>query len=85
MNGYKKDKISNVPNEVEKSCSGKKLFITFDGGSNGNPGISGSGAFIGELENDGIKNKMAVLNMISIYIGENNTNNQAEYLGLIYA
>ena len=81
---YLSDMIRQPIQENQK-ISKKKLYITFDGGSRGNPGISGSGAFIGELETDGLKNKMKVLNMISIFIGEKDTNNKAEYLGLIYA
>jgi len=50
--------------------------LMFDGGSRGNPGIAGAGYVIYE-------------NNIEIYseacpIGINNTNNEAEYLGLIY-
>ena len=50
-----------------------KLY--FDGASKGNPGISGSGAVI-------YKNDIEIFND-SQYVGDNETNNVAEYTGLI--
>jgi len=52
-----------------------KILMQFDGGSRGNPGISGAGAVIFE-------NNEEVANVV-VEVGNNNTNNQAEYIGLI--
>jgi ribonuclease HI len=52
-----------------------KILIKFDGGSRGNPGISGAGAVIYE---DGVE-----VACVSIFVGSNSTNNEAEYTGLI--
>ena len=77
--------IPRMPRNEINVAKGKKIFITFNGGSRGNPGVSGSGDFIGEVEQDGLNIKLKILNVVSIIIGERSTNNQAEYLGLIYA
>lgn len=49
--------------------------MKFDGGSRGNPGISGAGAV---LFKDGVE-----IASVSVEVGNNNTNNQAEYMGMI--
>lgn len=53
-----------------------KVIIFTDGGSRGNPGISGLGAVI----KIGSEEKK-----YSEFLGENNTNNEAEYQALIFA
>lgn len=52
-----------------------EYILLFDGGSRGNPGRSGSGT---SLYQNGIE-----IWALSYYIGENNTNNYAEYTGLL--
>ena len=51
------------------------FLIKFDGCSKGNPGLSGAGAVI-------YKNGVEIWSK-SIFVGKNNTNNEAEYTGLI--
>jgi len=50
-------------------------LLKFDGCSKGNPGLSGAGAVI-------YKNGVEIWSK-SIFVGKNNTNNEAEYTGLI--
>jgi ribonuclease HI len=50
-------------------------LLKFDGCSKGNPGLSGAGAVI-------YKNGLEIWSK-SIFVGKNNTNNEAEYSGLI--
>jgi ribonuclease HI len=52
------------------------VLIQFDGGSRGNPGISGSGAVI--YNTDGVE-----LHSVSKLLNGSHTNNQAEYTALI--
>lgn len=49
--------------------------LNFDGGSRGNPGIAGAGAVI--YDND------VEVWFGTLFIGDNKTNNEAEYAGLI--
>lgn len=49
--------------------------LKFDGCSKGNPGLSGSGAVIYNYDTE-IWSK-------SVFVGKNNTNNEAEYTGLL--
>jgi len=49
--------------------------LMFDGGSRGNPGLSGAGAVIYHFDKE--------LWFESFFVGENATNNHAEYAGLI--
>lgn len=49
--------------------------MNFDGGSRGNPGLSGSGAVIYHFDKE--------IWSESFFVGENATNNHAEYAGLI--
>jgi ribonuclease HI len=51
------------------------FLLKFDGCSKGNPGLSGAGAVI-------YKNGIEIWSK-SIFVGKNNTNNEAEYTGLI--
>jgi len=50
--------------------------LYFDGGSRGNPGIAGSGSFIANIRGNEVWAD-------SYFIGRNNTNNEAEYTGLL--
>lgn len=52
-----------------------EYLMQFDGCSKGNPGKAGSGAVI-------YKNKSEIWGK-SLFIGDKNTNNEAEYIGLI--
>ena len=49
--------------------------LQFDGGSRGNPGVGGAGAVLYKNDNEEWSN--------TFYLGDNVTNNQAEYKGLI--
>ena len=53
----------------------KEYLLQFDGCSKGNPGLAGAGAVIYKYNNE-IWSK-------SLFIGNKNTNNEAEYTGLI--
>ena len=53
----------------------KMYLLKFDGCSKGNPGLSGAGAVI-------YKNGVEIWSK-SIFVGKNNTNNEAEYTGLV--
>ena len=55
--------------------SEEEYLLQFDGCSKGNPGKAGSGAVIYKNNNE-IWGK-------SLFIGDKNTNNEAEYIGLI--
>ena len=57
--------------------SKNKYEIYFDGCSKGNPGLAGAGAVLYENSNE--------IEAISLFVGENETNNVAEYRGLILA
>ena len=52
------------------------FYLYFDGGSRGNPGISGSGAVLYD-------NEMREVDSVYFYCGNDKTNNFAEYSGLI--
>ena len=72
---------SSAISSSNKSKNTKKTAIfdyllQFDGGSRGNPGIAGCGSVIYYKGNE-IWNR-------SFYLGDNHTNNHAEYYGLIY-
>ncbi|GBG72040.1 hypothetical protein CBR_g10975 [Chara braunii] len=54
----------------------KTYLVRFDGGSRGNPGVSGSGAVLYSPEG-------RVLSEASVYVGPQSTNNVAEFEGLI--
>jgi ribonuclease HI/probable phosphoglycerate mutase len=59
--------------------------LMFDGGSRGNPGISGCGFIIYSSidENENNSQKIIEIASGSEYLGNNQTNNYAEYSGLI--
>ncbi|KAL4437570.1 hypothetical protein ABPG74_017808 [Tetrahymena malaccensis] len=67
--------FQNLSKKVEKSLVYR---IEFDGCSKGNPGLAGAGFLIKQHEND--KN---VLESFAVNVGTK-TNNQSEYLALIY-
>lgn len=62
--------------EIKNNTVSFDYLLQFDGGSRGNPGCSGSGSVIYYKGNE-IWNR-------SVYLGDNHTNNYAEYYGLIY-
>ena len=64
-----------------------KIVIYTDGGSRGNPGPAGIGGVILVVDENGNVKPGArrVLHEFSEYIGNNKTNNEAEYEALIYA
>jgi ribonuclease HI len=78
---YSNNKIINIemlPINIPKqnnNCSSARYLLKFDGCSKGNPGLAGSGAVI-YCNNDEIWSK-------AVFVGKNNTNNEAEYTGLI--
>ena len=49
--------------------------LYFDGGSRGNPGVSGSGWYIKYLDGEEFRG--------NFFVGDKSTNNEAEYWGLI--
>jgi len=53
-----------------------QFYLRFDGGSRGNPGVAGSGAVIYNSAGKEVWHGYH-------YVGSTNTNNQAEYDGLI--
>ena len=63
----------------------EKVLIRFDGGSRGNPGLSGAGAVIYSIKYNHINEIVPVkeLHSISKLMDVISTNNQAEYTGLI--
>ena len=74
----KKNKYSSIMPEKEKGevILQEKLYVLhFDGCSKGNPGFAGAGAVIYE-DGQEIYSK-------SVFVGENETNNVAEYTGLL--
>lgn len=60
-------------------CSDFRLEMYFDGGSRGNPGISGAGCVLRII--DGRDSRLAI--SMRKYVGDRATNNQAEYEGLL--
>lgn len=62
-------------NKKEKYITDIEYLLQFDGCSKGNPGKAGSGAVI-------YKNKTELWGK-SLFVGNKNTNNEAEYTGLI--
>ena len=57
--------------------------VYFDGGSKGNPGIGGSGAWCGHI----LKTRKRETNEIwhgRLFLGKRVTNNQAEYMGILH-
>jgi len=56
----------------------RKIIIYTDGGSRGNPGLAGAGVLF-------CNEKGEVFKKYSEYLGENLTNNEAEYQAVIFA
>jgi ribonuclease HI len=67
--------IENINIQMLPIKKNKMYLLKFDGCSKGNPGLSGAGAVI-------YKNGLEIWSK-SIFVGKNNTNNEAEYSGLI--
>jgi ribonuclease HI len=67
--------LMNKENKYAISEKEYEYLMQFDGCSKGNPGKAGSGAVI-------YKNKSEIWGK-SLFIGDKNTNNEAEYIGLI--
>ena len=65
------EKSTKIP-----SSNNEQYLLQFDGGSRGNPGVSGCGSVIYYRGNE-IWNR-------SVYLGDDHTNNYAEYYGVIY-
>jgi ribonuclease HI len=64
---------------------GLQIYLFFDGGSRGNPGISGSGSYLKVIRNkEGYDHEPSVKEWnVCHYCGSNCTNNVAEYTGLL--
>lgn len=62
-----------------------QIYLFFDGGSRGNPGISGSGSYLKVISNkEGYDHEPSVKEWnVCHYCGSNCTNNVAEYTGLL--
>jgi RecQ family ATP-dependent DNA helicase len=75
---FNKDYIndSNILSESEIDKKSDKYTLYFDGASKGNPGLAGAGAIIYD------NNKKDMWNL-SMFVGINETNNTAEYNGLL--
>jgi ribonuclease HI len=56
----------------------------FDGGARGNPGVAGSGSSVIVQDVTNATNAFRRTVYIRYYVGDNATNNQAEYQGLLY-
>lgn len=71
-------KTNSIKTIIEQSevQSTFDFILRFDGGSRGNPGISGCGAVIYHDNNE--------IWSGYLYLGEKQTNNYAEYMGLIF-
>lgn len=89
-NGTRKRKIDDTDADVSTMDDAShthdlQIYLLFDGGSRGNPGLSGSGSHLKIIR----KNKKDDCNPlvkdvnISHYCGSNCTNNIAEYTGLL--
>ena len=73
-----------------KDCKRENWLLQFDGGSRGNPGIGGAGAVIYLLEDINENKNSSIYEMKKsekwsgcFYLGDDITNNVAEYNGLI--
>lgn len=63
-----------------RDCETISIHINFDGGSRGNPGLAGSGAFITIKEGEPCSSKEI---RVRYYMPGRATNNEAEYRGLL--
>lgn len=80
----KKRKMESIQSSENAAMDlGLDINLSFDGGSRGNPGLSGAGAYLIIKQNtiEGSQNKKEI--KISHYCGVNHTNNFAEYTGLV--
>ena len=74
-------KIDNFFKKSDEKKYKEKIYpefdykLMFDGGSRGNPGISGAGAVLYNFDKE--------IWFDTFFVGENSTNNHAEYAGLI--
>jgi len=68
-------KLPNPESNIENNTKNDEFVLFFDGCSKGNPGLSGAGAVI-------YKNGIEIYNE-SVFVGTKETNNKAEYTGLI--
>jgi ribonuclease HI len=75
MTNYNTDMFLNTIVKDQRIFPKSEYLLQFDGCSKGNPGKAGAGAVIYNFEKE-IWGK-------SVFVGEKNTNNQAEYSGLI--
>ena len=75
LTNYNTDMFRNKIVKDQRIFPKSEYLLQFDGCSKGNPGKSGAGAVIYNFENE-IWGK-------SIFVGNKNTNNEAEYNGLI--
>lgn len=71
----KNTKITSIPKLDVNSSILFEYKMNFDGCSKGNPGLCGAGAVLYHNDNEIWSN--------SFFVGENATNNRAEYAGLI--
>jgi ribonuclease HI len=69
---FKKSNEKNMPKSIYPEFDYKLMF---DGGSRGNPGLSGAGAVLYHFDKE--------IWSESFFVGLNSTNNHAEYAGLI--
>jgi ribonuclease HI len=61
-----------------------KVVLHFDGGSRGNPGLSGCGAVLAiQVNTDTLESPFRRVLYVRHYLGTSSTNNEAEYSGLI--
>lgn len=66
-----------LPEETFAALRGTRVRVEFDGASKGNPGASGFGAILYDMPSE------KQVAQVCYYLGDSNTNNQAEYAGLI--
>jgi len=72
---------STTTNQISSSNNAQlQITIHFDGGSRGNPGLAGSGAEVKVLN---CSTSKTTTYLIREYVGTSETNNYAEYKGLI--
>ena len=71
--------IDGSSNALDNLLNEKKYQLYFDGASKDNPGLSGAGAVLFQCSHEE-KTKIFEVNK---FVGDEHTNNQAEYCGLI--
>lgn len=75
-------KTSNQQKQSPKSNFRLQITIYFDGGSRGNPGLAGAGAEVVVVNNSN-DTQAAATYSVRKYCGDRQTNNYAEYHGLL--